>query len=133
MNTNKLQECRNALDRLKAGTPNNNDFLGLLITNSLVSKEAGLDAGYLKNNRKSHAAIVNEIKDYKEEQQEASLKTQIKDFKGKLAKETSKSKQFKQERDDSLARELLLYDRICKLEKEVKASSVVVSFDKTRK
>jgi ATP-dependent Clp protease ATP-binding subunit ClpA len=130
MSTNKLQDCWDALNRLKAGEPNNKKFLGQLITNSIVSQEADLDAGYIKNKRLSHKAIVTEIDDYKEEQQEGSLKTQVKELRGKLAREESKSKQFKQDRDDALARELLLYDRLCELEKEVKASSKVVNFNK---
>jgi len=130
MSTNKLQNCWDALNRLKAGEPNNKKFLGQLITNSIVSKEADLGAGYLKNDRKSHEAIVNEINDYKNGQQEGGLKATIEKLTGQLAAEKMKSMQLKQERDEALERELLLYDRLFELEKKVNASSKVVSFDK---
>ena len=67
MSNNKLKDCWDAFERLKKGMPNNKEFLGETITNSLVSKEAGLDAGYVKNARPSHKELVDAIVEYNKE------------------------------------------------------------------
>ena len=73
MSNNKLKDCWDAFERLKKGMPNNKEFLGETITNSLVSKEAGLDAGYVKNARSSHKELVDAIVEYNKEITEGNL------------------------------------------------------------
>ncbi|TMO64859.1 hypothetical protein [Pseudoalteromonas aurantia] len=125
MSNNKLKECWDAFQRLKSGTPNNQAFLGEDITNSLVSKEAGFDAGYLKNNRASHSEIVDAINDYNNELKEGNLEKRIEILEGKLKAEKEKSKMLKEERDGAFQRELLLFNKLIELEKKVEKSNVL--------
>jgi hypothetical protein len=114
-----LELCREAFIRLKNSKPLNEQFKGKHITNSIVSQEAGFDAGYLKSTRSMHRSLINEITEYRENQQKGSLKKKIEDLDANLSKEKKRSEKFKKERDVALSREILLYDQICELEGKV--------------
>lgn len=125
MSNNKLKDCWDAFERLKKGIPNNKEFLGETITNSLVSKEAGLDAGYVKNARPSHKELVDAIVEYNKEITEGNLEKRIESLELKLEAEKEKSKKLKKERDEAFEREILLFDKLIKLEKKVEKSNVL--------
>lgn len=124
MSNNKLKDCWDAFERLKKGIPNNKEFLGETITNSLVSKEAGLDAGYVKNARPSHKELVDAIVEYNKEITEGNLEKKIESLELKLEAEKEKSKKLKKERDEAFEREILLFDKLIKLEKKVEKSKI---------
>lgn len=125
MSNNKLKDCWDAFERLKKGIPNNKVFLGETITNSLVSKEAGLDAGYVKNARPSHKELVDAIVEYNKEITEGNLEKRIESLELKLEAEKEKSKKLKKERDEAFEREILLFDKLIKLEQKVEKSNVL--------
>lgn len=125
MSNNKLKDCWDAFERLKKGIPNNKEFLGEPITNSLVSKEAGLDAGYVKNARPSHKELVDAIVEYNKVNVETNLKKTIEALKFKLKVEEEKSEMLKKERDEAYKREILLFDKLIKLEEKVEKSNVL--------
>lgn len=115
-----LNACREALERLKKGKPNNERFKGVPITASIVSQEAGFDSGYLKKSR--HAEFIAEIARVKEklEGQKKTIATE-KYEKSKRSEKNAKSdaKRYKKMLDDALAREIMLIRRIRELENEL--------------
>ncbi|TMP72728.1 hypothetical protein CWB76_01905 [Pseudoalteromonas sp. S1609] len=125
MSNNKLKDCWDAFERLKKGMPNNKEFLGETITNSLVSKEAGLDAGYVKNARPSHKELVDAIVEYNKKIIEGNLEKKIESLELKLKAEKEKSKKLKKERNEAFEREVLLFDKLIKLEEKVEKSNVL--------
>lgn len=125
MSNNKLKDCWDAFERLKKGMPNNKEFLGETITNSLVSKEAGLDAGYVKNARPSHKELVDAIVEYNKKTIEGNLEKKIESLELKLKAEKERSKKLKKERDEAFEREILLFDKLIKLEQKVEKSNVL--------
>ena len=125
MSNNKLKDCWDAFERLKKGMPNNKEFLGETITNSLVSKEAGLDAGYVKNARPSHTDLVDAIVEYNKKIIEGNLEKKIESLELKLKAEKEKSKKLKKERNEAFEREVLLFDKLIKLEEKVEKSNVL--------
>lgn len=63
-----LDKCLEAFERLKINEPFNSKYKDLpreRLTPAIVSKEAGFDAGYLKNSRYSHKALIILINDFR--------------------------------------------------------------------
>jgi hypothetical protein len=110
-----VKKCEEAFQRLKDGKPNK-DFLGLIITPSLVSKEAGFDGGYLKSSRIVHKGVLNDIESYNKTQQEGGLKRKISKLEAKLKKSESEVCNYKNLFEAAISRELLLFDKLNKLE-----------------
>ena len=69
--------CEEALERLIIGKPNYQKFLGKKITASLVSREAGLDKGYLKKSRFQHKLILFKISEASKVNSSKSKKSSI--------------------------------------------------------
>ncbi len=68
MGKNGVEVCREAFERLKAGTPHVAAHVGLdplKITAGIVSVEGGFDRGYLKKSRVNHQALIAEIEAYR--------------------------------------------------------------------
>lgn len=126
MISNGLQLCWEALERLKSNTPLNPHFKGVKLTNSIVSKEAGLDAGYLKSSRANHQALIQEINDYNEDLKDNHLRLKIEKLQLDIAKLKEQNKELTLERDNALGREILLYNHICELEDHLLTNNVSV-------
>lgn len=116
MSNQGIKKCEAAFQRLKENTPINKSFSGLIITASLVSKEAGFDGGYLKTSRIIHRALLNEIEGYKTTQQEGGLKRQIVKLETKLKKSEDKTNEYKTLFESAISRELLLFEKLNKLQ-----------------
>ena len=112
--------CREALERLKNGKPNNDLFKGVPITASIVSQEAGFDSGYLKKSR--HAEFIDEISAVKEnldgQKKVIARKKYEKVERGAIAAE-SDAKRYKKMLDDALTREIRLIRRVRELESDI--------------
>ncbi|CAM4371067.1 hypothetical protein [Pseudoalteromonas ostreae] len=126
-----LNRCFEAFERLKLNEPKNARFVNLdrnKVTASIVSQEAGFDAGYLKKSRARHREIISLIESYsnlpaasvsgtlsirekleRAERKSASLKERVKDVEKKLY--------------DALARELLMLEQIECLQQKLASSS----------
>jgi hypothetical protein len=116
MSSKGLERCEKAFLRLKEGNPNQEDFKGEPITASLVSKEAGFDAGYLKFSRPAHRALLNQIDIQKNSTNSGGPKAKVAKLEKEIKKLTSDKNKYKQQRDDSLARELILYQQLSELQ-----------------
>jgi hypothetical protein len=116
MSNQGIKKCEDAFQRLKDGEPNNASFAGLIVTPSLFSKEAGFDGGYLKNSRTVHRSLLNKIEDYKTTQQEGGLKRQIAKLEAKLKNSEDKVCEYKQLFEFAISRELLLFEKLNRLE-----------------
>lgn len=123
-NKNKLMACFEALERLKNGTPQVEEFIGLeldKITNSVVSQEAGNDKGYIKNKRPNHQGIIQAIKDVNDSISTNTMsKAEIeRRNKKKVEKLNNKLALVEELLEESLAREILLMTRLKVLEEQV--------------
>ena len=123
-NKNKLMACFEALERLKDGTPQVEEFIGLeldKITNSIVSQEASNDKGYIKNDRPNHQGIIQAIKDVNDSIHICTLsKAEIeRRNKKKVEKLNNKLALAEELLEESLAREILLMTRLKVLEEQV--------------
>jgi len=119
-----LEKCYEAFERLKAGTPNLEEFVGLsqhLITPSIVSQEAGHDKGYLKKSRTNQQPLLSMISLHKQDHAPNTTgkgvllqreKKKAKD--ARLAADAAEAKW-----EASLGRELQLYNKVKELEREV--------------
>lgn len=112
MSTTKILICKEAFERLKAGKPNNSHYIGKRITASLVSKEAGFSAGYLKASNKHHKLLIEEINSFHEMKANKIQSPNLKSLKSRLRKEKENAKKYKKQRDDALEREFNLYIQI---------------------
>ena len=122
-NINSLKKCYQAFDRLKEGIAEKPKFLGIKsgqITPSIVSQEAGFDAGYLKKGRVKHRALIEMINTYATESKNGSTlsKAEI------IRRERIKLNACKEELlrvqhllEQSLSREVLLSAQLAELEK----------------
>jgi hypothetical protein len=121
MKESGLDLCQKAFDRLKAGKPNNKKFIGMPITPSVVSQEAGWDAGYLKRDRIIHGPLIIEIDDFSKLQKSKLARLQSKLDKANSEKEQEKNKaeSFEKKYKASLAREFMLTEKIFELEKKM--------------
>jgi hypothetical protein len=132
--TNKLAACYEALERLKNGTPQIEEFIGLeleKITNSIVSQEAGYNKGYIKNGRLNHQGIIGAINDINGTNAPAQVYTLSKAemdrrHKKKVKNINSKLEQTQEFLEESLAREILLMARLKELEDELYKLNKVV-------
>ena len=125
MNSSKgLQDCYEALERLKNGCPRMSDFSGIelsQITNSIVSQEAGHDKGYIKNKRESHQGIVQAIKDAKKLSESSTLsKSEITKRYNKKIKSIKERLTLTEEAlEKALSREIVLLARLQELENDL--------------
>lgn len=131
-NKNKLMACFEALERLKDGTPQIEEFIGLKldkITNSIVSQEAGNDKGYIKNGRPNHQGIIQAIKDVNDSIHICTLsKSEIERRNQKrIAKLKDTLAHTELLLEESLTRELLLVKRLKELEEQLSSENKIVS------
>ncbi|EGR5854857.1 hypothetical protein AAHL06_002762 [Vibrio parahaemolyticus] len=119
-----LQKCMDAFERLKNGKPNNQSFKHLTpkqITPSVVSQEAGLDAGYLKKSRENHKPLITMINAFRLKEEPESL-IRKRDY-DKLRTDNDalklENKRLVMQRDQALSRELLLVRKLRLMEKEL--------------
>ncbi|HDZ8895883.1 TPA: hypothetical protein RUX41_002226 [Aeromonas dhakensis] len=124
VNHNGLEKCYAAFQRLKEGKPELAKYKNLApsaITLSVVSQEAGLDAGYLKPKREKHQPLITLINAFKNEIESPSLIRKRKYENMKIAKELGeeKCKSLKIQLDAALGRELLLVRQLQRLEEEI--------------
>jgi len=119
-----LQLCEEALQRLIDGAPNNSKFIGVKITPSIVSQEAGFGSGYLKKAR--HKEFIDDIFEAQKKQQE-HLKTipeaKHKDVKAQLEISKRELRRYKRLLEDSLGREMRLLAQVRSLERKTNTSS----------
>lgn len=123
-NKSGLEKCYAAFQRLKEGKPQLVKYKNLApsaITLSVVSQEAGLDAGYLKPKREKHQPLITLINAFKNEIEPPSLIRKRKFESMKMAKELGEeeSKSLKMQLDAALGRELLLVRQLQRLEEEI--------------
>lgn len=121
---NGLEKCYAALQRLKEGKPELAKYKNLApsaITLSVVSQEAGLDAGYLKPKREKHQPLITLINAYKNEIESPRTIKKRKLESIKLAKDLGEEeiKSLKMQLDAALGRELLLVRQLQKLEEKI--------------
>lgn len=118
-----LDECYAAFERLKANKPNVDAYKNIdpaSITPAIVSKEAGLDAGYLKRSRSNHQPLITLINAYKNDA-ESTKDVKKRDIKAlREAKTTAETAQqaLQQNLEAALGRELLLVRQLKELERE---------------
>ncbi|HHF0552978.1 TPA: hypothetical protein ACPHT2_002625 [Vibrio antiquarius] len=122
--TTGIDKCIEAFERLKVGKPLNEKFKGINtseITPSIVSQEAGFDAGYLKNSRANHKPLIILINDFRNSSPTTTLsKREI------IEREKKKTTNYKTEKilaesrlEEALKRELLLARKVRELEELV--------------
>lgn len=119
-----LQKCIDAFERLKEGKPNDEKFKHLSpkqITPSIVSQEAGLDAGYLKKSRGNHQPIITLINAFRLSEEPESMIRKRDYEKMKADKDTLvlENESLVKQRDQALSRELLLIRKLGLMEKEL--------------
>ena len=119
MANNQIPFCEKAFQRLVDGNPNNLDFLGQTITAALVSKEAGLDPGYLKRSRLSHKYLIEKIDNHKKQQQQGGLKSKNRVLEEKLKAAKNLTESYKKQRDTFLTSAILLKEQVFKLENKI--------------
>jgi len=117
--------CKQAFERLAAGKPQRlliTDYKIYRITAATVSKEAGFDAGYLKDSRAKHRPILLEISQFKALQQTrtGSEQKQILDLSGQLQDEKKQVDNFETLYKEALARELVLVAKLAELESQIR-------------
>lgn len=127
-------ECEKAFERLLDRKPNVAKHVGLeseKITASVVSVEAGFDAGYLKKSRKPHQALIARIEANKGEVQSTEVvhREALRRSKAKNQTMTAEMLEMKADRDRVLSEHLTLVERILELEKELKKHQNVLKFD----
>lgn len=115
MNNTKLLLCEEAFNRLKAGKPNNPKHKDMPITASLVSKEAGFTAGYLKSKNKHHQSLIEDINSFQEKSDDKILSPDIIKLESRLKKEKELAAKYKQQLDAALEREFNLYIQVNEL------------------
>lgn len=120
-----LERCEAAFERLSVGVAVVPAHVGISptkITRALVSKEAGLDAGYLKPKRLAHRPLIAKIDKFVENSADSGTST---------AEEVRRAKKARRDAEDSrdlaesryyrvLALNLALVERVKELESEVR-------------
>jgi len=119
MAKNQLPLCDKAFSRLVEGTPNNLEFIGQTITAALVSKEAGLDKGYLKKDRLTHKYLTDQIDAHNKKQKEEGVESTILELKRKLKKAENLTKGYKAQRETFLNSAVFLNGQVFKLENQI--------------
>ncbi len=117
--------CKQAFERLAAGKPQRlliTDYKIYRITAATVSKEAGFDAGYLKESRVKHRPLLLEISQFKTYQQTrtGSDKKQILDLSDQLRDEKNLVNDSETLYEEALARELVLVAKLVELEFQIR-------------
>ena len=123
---NSLKKCYEAFERLKAANPTLEKYITsppLKITNSVVSQEAGHDAGYLKASREAHKPLISMIELYVNDTESTTMgkKSAIKREKNKVEKAKASEKKLQLKLEESLGRELQLYHRLKETEEELES------------
>lgn len=115
----RLQLCEDALQRLIDRTPNNPEFIGQTITNSLVSKEADQDSGYLKNKRRTHDYLTDQIDAYNKKQKEEGLNSKNRNLEAELKKANLLAEEYKEQGETFLTSAIELNEQVLKLENQI--------------
>ena len=120
-----LDDCIEAFERLKAGTPIKTEHIGLKrseFTAAKVSWEAGKDRGYLKKSRQKHKQIISSIEAYSKGK--SSIEEELVQVKEKADQDVNEAKKQANLSEEllnlALARELILVSKIKELEQDIK-------------
>lgn len=129
-----VRECEEAFERLLERKPNVTKHIGLepeKITASVVSVEAGFDAGYLKKSRKPHQVLIARIEANKGEVQSTEVvhREALRRAKAKTQTMTAEMLEMKADRDRVLSENLMLVERILELEEELKKHQNVLKLN----
>ena len=128
-----LGACEEALQRLMAGKPVVPEHVGLdmrKLTASIVSLEAGFDRGYLKKSRKAHLPLLAQIEAVRAEASKgagSSNGKQIRQMESQLAALEKTLSIAQMQRDNVLAQNMKLWQRVRELERSMAYSSSVHS------
>jgi hypothetical protein len=114
-----ISKCREALGRIEKGIFNISKHRGKRITPALVSKEAGLDAGFIKKGRELHKPLMDWISRLNGDNDTQDISTtKPKAVSSKKHKETIAM--LKERLSVSVSKEILLLETIRELEARVK-------------
>lgn len=111
-----------ALERLKKNSPIRVKK-GSSINNDTVALEAGMKRGSIKKSRKSFATLIEAISEEAEKSSVLPLSTR-----DQLKLEKSKKNNYRELYHQALNRELMLMDRLAKLEQELQYTKKVIPF-----
>ena len=120
-----LGACEEALQRLMAGKPVVPEHVGLdlsKLTASIVSLEAGFDRGYLKKSRKAHLPLLAQIEAVRAGANKGtgSLSSrQIRQMESQLAALEKTLSIAQMQRDNVLAQNMKLWQRVRELERSM--------------
>lgn len=120
-----LGACEEALQRLMAGKPVVPEHVGLdmrKLTASIVSLEAGFDRGYLKKSRKAHLPLLAQIEAVRAEASKgagSSNGKQIRQMESQLAALEKTLSIAQMQRDNVLAQNMKLWQRVRELERSM--------------
>ena len=120
-----LGACEEALQRLMAGKPVVPEHVGLdlsKLTASIVSLEAGFDRGYLKKSRKAHLPLLAQIEAVRAGANKGtgSLSSrQIRQMESQLAALEKTLSIAQIQRDNVLAQNMKLWQRVIDLERSM--------------
>lgn len=118
-----LGACEESLQRLLAGKPVVPEHVGLdlsKLTASIVSLEAGFDRGYLKKSRKTHLPLLAQIEAVRAEASKgvgSSSGKQIRQMESQLAELEKTLLIAQMQRDNVLAQNMKLWQRVRELER----------------
>lgn len=125
--------CEEALQRLLIGKPVVPEHVGLhlsKLTASIVSLEAGFDRGYLKKSRKAHLPLLAQIEAVRAEASKgagSSNGKQIRQMESHLTTLEKTLSIAQMQRDNVLAQNMKLWQRVRELERSMAYSSSVLS------
>ncbi len=117
--------CEEALQRLMVGKPVVPEHVGLdlrKLTASLVSLEAGFDRGYLKKSRKPHLPLLAQIEAVRAEASKgagSSNGKRIRQMESQLAALEKTLSIAQMQRDNVLAQNMKLWQRVRELERSM--------------
>lgn len=121
-----LGACEEALQRLLVGRPVVPQHVGLdlsKLTASIVSLEAGFDRGYLKKSRKAHLPLLAQIEAFRAEASKgAGSSCGKRQVEGQLAALEKKLSIAQMHRDNVLAQNMKLWQRVRDLERSMALS-----------
>lgn len=120
-----LGACEEALQRLLVGKPVVAEHVGLdlsKLTASIVSLEAGFDRGYLKKSRKAHLPLLAQIEAVRAEASKGAGSSggkKIRQMESQLAALEKSLSIAQMQRDNVLAQNMKLWQRVRELERSV--------------
>lgn len=123
-----LDACEDALKRLLGGKPIVPEHVGLdlsKLTASIVSFEAGFDRGYLKKSRNAHLPLLAQIEAVRIETSKGSgpaSSKELRQIKSTLAALENTLSIAQMQRDNVLAQNMKLWQRVCELERLMRYS-----------